>query len=197
MQPSEQVTQDGELLDTLLPDCRRRQQRAADEPSDEDGRSVEGRHRLVDRSPLRRVVLPLEEPQNRRVAFNACPRTRRRKHTRNPRVAVAAVDTEDVVIVPAGLGRGDGVDFVAIPQMGEQALSRGLVEQPRFETLEISERFGVALAGVVRVAADNLLETAVLGHEQASSLYPRPPATRYLEMAWISTTVRAASPSPM
>src|ERR1700722_20543436 len=57
------------------------------------------------------------------------------------------------------------------------------MEQPRIEALEIGERFRVPLPGVPRVPPDTLLETTVLGHGQASSRYPRPPATRYLEMA--------------
>ena len=179
MQATEQVTHDGELLAALAPDRRRREQPASDELRDEDGGAIERRHRVVNRKPLSRVILPLQEPQDRRVAFNAGPRARRRKHPRNPRVAVAAVDAEDVVVVQAGLRRRDGVNAVVFPQMGEEALSGGLVEQPRFEALEIGQRFGVSLAGVMRVASDNLLETAVPGHGQASSIYPRPPATRY------------------
>jgi hypothetical protein len=74
-----------------------------------------------------------------------------------------------VVVVLTGLRRGDRVDAVVLPEMGEQALSHGLVEYPRTEALEIGERFGVALTGVLCVTPDNLLETAVLGHGQASS----------------------------
>jgi hypothetical protein len=38
----------------------------------------------------------------------------------------------------------------------------------RAEALEISQRFGVALTGVLRVVPYNFLETAVLRHGQAS-----------------------------
>jgi hypothetical protein len=88
-----------------------------------------------------------------------------------------------VVVVLTGLRRGDHVDAVAIPEMGDQAISDGLVEQTRLEALEIGERFGVSLTGFLRVAPDNLLETAVLGHGQASSEHLRSPATRRCEMA--------------
>ena len=197
MQPTEQVTHDGELLDALGPDSRRRKQPASDALSDEDGRAVERRHRVVHCEPLSRVVLPLEEPQDSRVAFNPGLRASRRKHTRNPWVAVTAIDAEDVVVMPAGLRRGDGVDAIVIPDMGEQALGGRLMEQPRIEALEIGERFRVALTSVLRVAPDHLLETAVLGHGQASSLHPRPPATRCLEMACDIDDREGNSPSPM
>jgi hypothetical protein len=49
-------------------------------------RAVEHRDRVVDRNPLRRIILPLEEPQDRRVSFDARPRPSRRKHPRNPRI---------------------------------------------------------------------------------------------------------------
>jgi hypothetical protein len=40
---------------------------------------------------------------------------------------------------------------------------------PLAETLQIGQRFGVALTGVLRVVANDFLETAVLRHGQASS----------------------------
>jgi len=39
---------------------------------------------------------------------------------------------------------------------------------PRTETLDIRQRFGVALPSLLGVPPDNLLEAGVLGHEQAS-----------------------------
>jgi hypothetical protein len=83
-------------------------------------------------------------------------------------------------MVLTGLRRGDRVDAVVIPEMGDQTLTDGLVKHPGLEPFKVGERFGVALTGVVRVAPDNLLETAVLGHGQASSFHPRPPVTRVL-----------------
>ena len=53
--------------------------------------------------------------------------------------------------------------------MGEKPLGSGLVLHSQTETLEIRQSFGVALPGLLGVAPDNLLETGVLGHGQASS----------------------------
>src|SRR5580704_3513808 len=178
MQPSEQVAHDGKLLAALVSD-RRGERPAGDESGDEDGRVVERRHRVVGREPLRRVVVPLQEPQDRGIAFDAGPRAARRERARNPRVAIAALNAKDVVMVLTGLRRGDRVNAVVIPEMGDQTLTDGLVKHPGLEPFKVGERFGVALTGVVRVAPYNLLETAVLGHRQASSFHPRPPATRY------------------
>ena len=69
----------------------------------------------------------------------------------------------------AELGRRDRVDPVAVPEMREQSLSIGLVVHPRADALEIRQRFGVALPGLPGVTPDNLLETAVPCHGQASS----------------------------
>jgi hypothetical protein len=81
---------------------------------------------------------------------------------------------------------------VVIPEMGEQVLGDGLVEHPRADALEIGQRLGVALVGVLRVAPDRLLETAVLGHGQASLYTFAPPAARCWEMACdVITTGRA------
>jgi hypothetical protein len=52
--------------------------------------------------------------------------------------------------------------------MGEKPLSNGLVVHPRAETLEIRQRFGVALPSLLGVAPDNLFEAGVPGHGQAS-----------------------------
>ena len=173
MQPSEQVTHDGELLAALVSDGHG-ERGAGDESGDEDGRVVECRHRVVDREPLRRVVVPLEEPQDRRIAFDAGPRAGRRERARNPGVAVAAINAKDMVMMLARFRRDDGVDAVVIPEMGDQTLSDGLVRHPGLEPFKIGERLGVALTGFLSVAADDLLETAVPGHGQASSLHLRP-----------------------
>ena len=66
------------------------------------------------------------------------------------------------------LRRRDRVNAVAIPKMGEKQLSHGLVVHPRTKTLEIGQRFGVALPSLFGVAPDNLLEAGVPGHGQAS-----------------------------
>ncbi len=144
MQPSEQVTHDGELLAALVSDGHG-ERPAGDESGDEDGRVVERRHRVVGREPLRRVVVPLEEPQDRGIAFDAGPRAGRRERARNPRVAVAAVNAKDVVMVLTGLRRGDRVDAVVIPEMGDQTLTGGLVKHPGLEPFKVGERLGVAL----------------------------------------------------
>jgi hypothetical protein len=67
--------------------------------------------------------------------------------------------------------------------MGDQAVGDGRVEDSRLKVFERGERFGVSLTGFVRVAADDFLEAAVLGHEQAPSEHHRPPATQCCEMA--------------
>jgi hypothetical protein len=85
--------------------------------------------------------------------------------------------------VDAELGGRHSVDAVVIPDMREQVLSGGLVDHPIVETLEIGKRLGVALPGCLGVTPDNLLETAVPGNEQASSIHPCPPATRCRKMA--------------
>jgi hypothetical protein len=52
--------------------------------------------------------------------------------------------------------------------MGEKPLGNGLVVHPRTQTLDIRQRFGVALPSLLGVATDNLFEAGVLGHGQAS-----------------------------
>jgi hypothetical protein len=63
------------------------------------------------------------------------------------------------------------LSFVAatgsIPEMSEEQLS-WLVVHSGTETLEVRQRFGVALPSLLGVAPDNLLEAGVLGHGQAS-----------------------------
>jgi hypothetical protein len=53
--------------------------------------------------------------------------------------------------------------------VGEQPLGNGLVVHARTDIDEISQRLGVALPGFFGVATDNLLETGIPGHGQASS----------------------------
>jgi hypothetical protein len=171
VQPSEQVTHDGELLAALVSDGHG-ERPAGDESGDEDGRVVAHRHRVVGREPL-------QEPQDRGIAFDAGSWARRRERARNPRVAVAAVNAKDVIMVVAGLRRGDRIDAVMILEMGVHTLTDRLVKHPGLELFKVGERFGIALTRFLSVAAGDLLETAVLGHGQASSLHPRPPATRY------------------
>lgn len=129
MQPSEQVTHDGELLGTTG------KREAFDEPGHEARASIEVRHRVVHRKTLRREVVPLQESQDRGVALDAGSRTGGRERTRDPRVAIMAVDTEDVSVVHTDLRRRDRVDAVAIPKVGEQAVSNGLVMHAGTETL--------------------------------------------------------------
>jgi hypothetical protein len=75
--------------------------------------------------------MSLEEPQDRRVALMLALGQAGGKHAGDPRISVAPVDAEDVVVVLADLGRGDGVDAVAIPEMGDQILGDGLMGHPR------------------------------------------------------------------
>ena len=98
----------------------------------------------------------LQEPQDRCVALNTGTRPSGRKGSGDPRLAVLPVDAEDVSLVHTQLRRSDSIDAVAIPQVGEQPLGNGLVVHSRTESLEICQRFGVALPGLLGVAADNL-----------------------------------------
>ena len=68
----------------------------------------------------------------------------------------------------AELRRRDRVNAVAIPEMGEQLPRNWLVVHSRAETLEIHQRFGVALPSLLGVAPDNLLAAGILRHGQAS-----------------------------
>ena len=88
-----------------------------------------------------------------------------------------------MVVVPADVCCGDRIDAVVIPEMGDQAIGDGLVEQARLNIFEVGECLGISLPGFLRVATDDLLVTALPGHEQASSVHPRPPATRCQELA--------------
>ena len=162
MQPSEQVTHHGELRGTFG------ELDAFDEPGHEDRAAVEVRYRIIDRQALRGKAMPLQESQDRGVALNTGTRPSGGKGVGDPRVTVLPVDAEDVGFVHAELGRRDRVYAVAIPEMGEKPLSNGLVVHSRAETLEIGQRFGVALPSFLGVAPDNLLEAGVLGHGQAS-----------------------------
>ena len=110
--------------------------------------------------------MPLQEPQNRGIAFDASPRAARRERARNPRVAVAAVNTKDVVMVLTGLRSGDRVNAVVIPEMGDKTLSGGLVKHSGLEPFKVGERLGVALTRFLGVAANDLLEAAVFGQNK-------------------------------
>ncbi len=97
-----------------------------------------------------------------------------------------------MVVVLAHLRRARRVDAVGLSEVCDQVLGDGRVEHPAVDSLQIGERLGVALVGVLGVAPDNLLETAVFGHEQASLDTPAHPAARYREMACdVITTGRA------
>jgi hypothetical protein len=162
VQPSEQLTHHGELRGTVG------ERGAVDEPRYQDRAAIEVRYRIADRQALRGIVMPLQEPQDRRVALDTGTRPGRRERTGDPRAAVVAVDAEHVRLVHTELGRRDRVNAVTIPQMGEEPLSCGLVVHSPTEALEIGQRFGVALPSLRGVAPDNLLEAGVLGHRQAS-----------------------------
>jgi hypothetical protein len=125
----------------------------------------------------------LEEAQDRGIALHARPRSSRRERSGDPRLAVVAVDAEDVGVVHAELRCRRRIDAVAVSEMCEQALSGGLMMHPPLEALEVRQRLGVALPGLLRVAPDNPLETRVLGHWTRLLRTPSPPATRCYEMA--------------
>src|ERR1017187_5502926 len=162
VQPSEQLTHHGELCGTVG------ELDAFDEPRHEDRAAIEVRYRIIDRQALRGIVLPLQESQDRGVPLDTGTRPSGGKRAGDPRAAVIAVDAEDVGFVRTELGRRDRDNAEAIPEMGEKPLSNGLVMHSRTETLEIRQRFGVALTSLLGVAPDNLLEAGVLGHGQAS-----------------------------
>jgi hypothetical protein len=50
--------------------------------------------------------------------------------------------------------------------MGDQTLTDGLVKHPGLESFKVGERLGVALTRFLGVAADDLLEAAVFGHNK-------------------------------
>src|SRR5271169_2048965 len=162
VQPSEQLTHHGELRGTVG------ELDAFDEPRHQDRAAIEVRYGIVDRQALRGIVLPLQESQDRGVALNTGTRPGGGKRAGNPRAAVMAVDAEHVGLVHTELRRRDRVDAVAIPEMSQKPLRNWLVVHPRTEALDIRQRFGVALTGLLGVAPDNLLEAGVLGHGQAS-----------------------------
>ena len=162
VQPSEQLTHHGELRGTIG------ERGAVNEPRHEDRAAIEVRYGIIDRQALRGIVLPLQESEDRGVALNAGPRPSGGKRAGDPWPAVIAVDAEHVRLVHAELRRRGRVNAVAIPEMGQQPLGDGLVVHPRAETLDIRQRFGVALPSLLGVAPDNLLEAGVPGHGQAS-----------------------------
>jgi hypothetical protein len=162
VQPSEQLTHHGELRGTVG------ERDAFDEPRHEDRAAIEVRHRIIDRQALRRIVLPLQESQDRGVTLGTGTRPGGGKRAGDPRAAILAVDAEYVGLVHTKLRRRDRVNAVAIPEMGEKPPGSGLVVHSRTETLDIRQCFGVALPSLLGVAADNLLEAGVPGHGQAS-----------------------------
>jgi hypothetical protein len=69
-------------------------------------------------------------------------------------------------MVPTGLRRGDRVDAVVITEMGDQTITDGLVEHSGLEPFKVGEGLAVALTRLLGVAADDLLEAAVFGHNK-------------------------------
>jgi hypothetical protein len=67
-------------------------------------------------------------------------------------------------MVVTKLRRGDCVDAVVIPEMGDQTLTGGLVKHPGLKPFKVCKRLGVALTRVLGVAADDLLKATVVGH---------------------------------
>ena len=175
MQPSEQLTHHGELRGTVG------ELDTFDEPRHQDRAAIEVRYRIVGRQALRGIVLPLQEPEDCGVALNTGTRPSGGKRTGDPRPAVIAVDAEHVGLVHTELRRRDRVNAVAIPEMSEKPLGNGLVVHSRTKTLEIRQRFGVALPSLLGVAPDNLLEAGVPGHRQASPMTPSSPSDAVLE----------------
>src|ERR1700691_2416428 len=90
VQPSEQLTHDGELRGTVG------ELGAFDEPRHEDRAAIEVRYGIVGSDALRRIVLPLQESQDRGVALNTGTRPSGGKRAGDPRAAVIAVDAEHV-----------------------------------------------------------------------------------------------------
>src|SRR3984885_4434109 len=162
VQRSEQLTHHGELRGTVgEPD-------AFNEPRHEDRTAIEVRYPVIGRQALRRKVMLLQESQDRGVTLDTGTRPSRGKRAGDPRAAVLPVDAEHVGLVHTELRRRDRINAVAIAEMGEKPLSHGLMVHPRTETLEIHQRFGIALPSLLGVAPDNLLEAGVPGHGQAS-----------------------------
>ena len=137
---------------------------AVDEVGDQHRASLEVRYGVVDRQALSRVVAAGKEPQDAGVAFGPGPRPSGRERPSDPRVPVGSVHPEHIGAVNADLRRSHSVDAIATPQVRDEAVGGRVVEHARLEALEIGERFGVALAGLVRVSADDLLEVAGLRH---------------------------------
>jgi hypothetical protein len=161
VQPSEQSTHHRELLRTVG------QPGPLDELRDENRAAVEVRHRIIDREALSRIVLILKEPQDRGVALNPGTRAGGRKRAGGPRLVIPPVDPKDVALVHTQLRRSDSINAVAIPQVNQQPLGDRFVIHSRTKALEICQRFGVALPGLLGIAADNPLEAGVLRHRQA------------------------------
>lgn len=136
---------------------------------DEHGGTLELRDRVVGREPLRRIVVAFEEPQDRRIALGTDRGPSVWERTCYPRFFIVAVYAQDVVDMLADLRGTRGVDAVGVPKVDDESIRDGRVLHPRFEFLKIGFRLGVALPCLRSVAADDLLETAVLGHGQASS----------------------------
>jgi hypothetical protein len=111
VQPSKQITHHRELP------CTAEERIAVDELRHQDRAAVEVRHRILDREALRGIVLELQEPEDRGVAFDTNPRASRRERARHPRRTVVAVDPKHVGLVHTQLRRAYGADAVAIPEM--------------------------------------------------------------------------------
>jgi hypothetical protein len=152
VQPAGQLTHHGELRGTAgQPDT-------VNEPRHQDRAAIEVRHGIAGRQALRGIVLPLRESQDRGAALSTGTRPGRRERAGDPRAAIIAVDAEHAGLVHTEPGRRDRVNAMAIPQMSEQPLRNRLVAHARTKALEIGQRFGAALPGLLGVAPDNLLE---------------------------------------
>ena len=171
VEAAEQVGEQAELLGGVAAE-----RHAVDEAGDEHRGAPEIRDRVVDREALRGEPVKLQKSEDRSITLGARPWTRRRKRTSHPRVAIHAVDAEHIGVVQAELRRGGCVDPVGLAEMAEQLVRRRLVRHPVSEALEIGQRLGVPLAGLRRVAPDDLLETAVSRHGTSPLVAPSSPS---------------------
>jgi hypothetical protein len=137
---------------------------SVDEAGDEDGGVIEPGDGGVCGESFSGVVLVFEEFQDCGIAFDGGFRASGWEDAGDPGVAIADVDTEDVIVVLAGFGGGGDFDVVLVLEMGDEVIGDGFVEESVLEALEVGEGFGVVLTGFLGVAADDFLETAVLGH---------------------------------
>jgi hypothetical protein len=86
MEPAQEVGHEAELLRRIVKSL------VFDKLRDKHRALVEVRHRIIDRQPFGREVVPLEEPQDRSVALGAGPGPGRRERTSDPRSAIVPVD---------------------------------------------------------------------------------------------------------